>query len=570
MKLLRLKLNDSFRSLPEGFELIFREDDERLYRNLNEPICLVGINGSGKSNVLEALGEIFSYLDQTFLKFVKQHSDITLINSFELEYLLPLSWDMEFITADSEITLDTEFVHIKIIKHKDYLPSFYWVFKSEEHPIALGMKSILPKRIIGYSSGQNELLSIPFTRIKFRYYNTLIQEYKSTYRDNVEYSRLRYIDYEENSSILLANFLMAKGNEADILKETILIEDIDSFDLIINRNTHKRGTLPIDVDINKLLEFFESKSTNKLVIASDITKHTFENIENLKKELQNNFVDAAGLYTLLKRIGYLNLNFVDKGKIDDLLVSDIEIYNNYDIADFNPTKKLFQISEVRVRKNNVDYPINYKNLSDGEHQFIHVIGTLLMFKDETSLFLFDEPETHFNPQWKYDYTETFKKVTNSHKSQILMTTHDPVLLSGLSKENVVIFNKPNQNVERTYKPDKDLKGMGVDAILTSEIFGLNSTLDSETLNDMIERRKLLVKQEKSNLNEEENEELTKLSQSLKDIDFNKPFADPLYKDFIMALEDLDVYKQADISQAEIKEREEIAKLIMKKLNENGL
>lgn len=568
MKLLRLQTNNSFRSLPAGFKLIFRDIND-IYGNLDEPICLVGVNGSGKSNVLEALGEIFSYLDQTFLKFVNKHSDSTLINSFELEYLLPLTFDMEFITADSDLTIDTKFIHIKIVKQNDYLPSFYWVFKGEERPITVGMNSVLPKRIIGYSSGQNELLSIPFTRIKFRYYNTLLQEFKSTYRDTVEYSRLRYIDYEENSNILLANFLMAKSNEADVLKDTILIDSIHSFELIINRNKHKKGTLPIDVDIDKMLEFFESKSSKNEEVASNVFKHSFENIKDLKEELQQNFVDAAGLYTLFKRLGYLNLNFVDKGKIDDLLISDVEIYNNYDISDFTPVNRFFQISEIKVKKKNLDYPINYKNLSDGEHQFIHVIGTLLMFKDETSLFLFDEPETHFNPQWKYEYTEIFKKVTNSHKSQIIMTTHDPVLISGLSKENVIVFKKPNQGLERTYKPDKDLKGMGVDAILTSEIFGLNSTLDSGTLNDMIERRKLLVKKEKGELNREENDELTKLSNNLKDIDFNKPFADPLYKDFIMAIEDLDVYKQTELKPEEIKEREEIAKQIMKKLNENG-
>lgn len=565
MKLLRLQLNDSFRSLPVGFELVFRENDTGLFENLNEPICLVGVNGSGKSNVLEALGEIFSYLDQTFLRFVNKHSDSPLINSFELEYLLPFTWNMEFITADSELTFDTEFVQIKIIKPRDSLPSFYWVFNGEEKPIALGMNSILPKRIIGYSSGQNELLSIPFTRIKFRYYNTLLQEFKDTYRDNVEYSRLRYIDYEENSNILLANFLMAKTDEADVLKETVMIDDIDSFDLIINRNSHKKGTLPIDVDIDKFLKFFEEKSASRREIEKNVFKHIFTDMVNLKNELQDNFVDAAGLYTLFKRLGYLNLNFVDKRKIDDLLVSDIEIYNNYDISDFTPTNRLFQISEVRIKKQNVEYPINYKNLSDGEHQFIHVIGTLLMFKDETSLFLFDEPETHFNPQWKYEYTETFKKVTNSHRSQILMTTHDPVLISGLSKENVIIFKKPNESAERTYKPDKDLKGMGVDAILTSEIFGLNSTLDSETLNEIVELRTLLLKKQNLNATQDEEERYLFLYENLKGIDFAKPLSDPMYRDFLNAKESLDIYSKPFLTQEEEEERANIAIQIMDKI-----
>nr|WP_314835123.1 restriction system-associated AAA family ATPase [uncultured Flavobacterium sp.] len=566
MKLLRLQINNSFRSLPAGFKLIFRDTND-LYDNLAEPICLVGVNGSGKSNVLEALGEIFSYLDQTFLKFVNKHSDSPLINSFELEYLLPLTMDMEFITVDNDITSDTEFINIKIVKANDSLPSFYWVFRGEDRPIALGMDSILPKRIIAYSSGQNELLSIPFNRIKFRYYNTLLQEQKANYREAVEYSRLRYIDYDENASILLANYLMAKNNEVDVLKEHLNILDITSFELIINRNQKKSGVLIIEKDIDKLLDFLESRSEINFEISKGIYRHCFTITTDLKEEFQNNFLDAIGLYTLFKRIGYLNLNNIEKNKIDTLLNSNGEVYDNYKITDFSSEKKLFQISEIHIKKGDLNNSISYRKLSDGEHQFIHVIGTLLMMKDETALFLFDEPETHFNPKWKYEYSEIFKKVTNSHKSQILMTTHDPVLISGLSKENVIVFNKPQAGLERTYKPDKDLKGMGVDAILTSEIFGLNSTLDSGTLNDMVELRTLLLKKQNHEINENELKHYFYLYEKLKGIDYAEPLNDPMYRDFLNAKKTLEIYSKPFLSVKEEQERTIIAAKIMSKIKE---
>lgn len=569
MKLLRLKINNSFRSLPAGFEIIFRDHKKDLEKNLDEPICLVGINGSGKSNVLEALAEVFSYIDQSFLSFVMNHSDSPIINSFELEYLIPFTWDKEFITSDSTLSLNSKYIHIKIFKDFDVKPVFSWIENGVENQIIDKIITALPQRIIGYSSGQNELLSIPFNRAKFRYYNTLLQEQKSTYRESVDYSRLKYIDYDENASILLSNYLMAKGREIDIFKERLNISDISSFELSINRHQKKTGILTVDKEIDKLLLFFKNKSDSASETSSGNELYEFTVTPELKKEFQENFLDAVGLYTLFKRLGYLNLNSIPKGKIDSLLSSQVEIYENYKNIDFASNKKLFQISRISISKINIDHPINYRNLSDGEHQFIHIIGTLMMMKDESALFLFDEPETHFNPQWKYEYTETFKKVTNNSKSQILLTTHDPVLISGLAKENVIVFNKPEIGTERTYRPEKDLKGMGVDAILTSEIFGLNSTLDSGTLNDMIDRRKLLVKKEKEELTTGENLLLVTLSEKLMDIDFNKPFADPLYKDFIMAIENLDVYKNTELTHSEIKEREEIAKEIMNKLNENG-
>ncbi len=570
MKLLRLQINNSFRSLPAGFNIVFRNDADDSESNLNEPICLVGVNGSGKSNVLEALAEIFSYIDQTFLNFVVNHSDSPAINSFELEYLLPFTFDIGFITMDSGMTWDTKYVRIKIVKDNDVKPQFFYTNEHEvETPIVTKMASALPNRVIGYSSGQNELLSIPFYRIKFRYYNALLQEQKKSYRESVDYSRLKYIDYDENANILLSNYLMAKDTEIDVIKDRLFIDNISSFEITVNRNQKKRGILQIDKEIDKLLLFLKAKATVTTEISSNIEQYNFEVSPELKKEFQDNFLDASGLYTLFKRLGYLNLNYITKKKMTSLLTMTTDIYDTYQIVDYAPEKKLFQISGIQIKKSNLPHSISYRNLSDGEHQFIHIIGTLMMMKEESALFLFDEPETHFNPRWKYEYTETFKKVTSSLKSQIVLTTHDPVLISGLAKENVIVFNKPEEGQERTYKPDKDLKGMGVDAILTSEIFGLNSTLDSETLNEIIDRRKLLVEKERRELTAEENQKLTELSEKLMDIDFNKPFADPLYKDFVMAIENLDVYKNKELTEIEIAEREQIAKDIMTRLNENG-
>ncbi|RZK15220.1 MAG: hypothetical protein EOO43_15355, partial [Flavobacterium sp.] len=211
----------------------------------------------------------------------------------------------------------------------------------------------------------------------------------------------------------------------------------------------------------------------------------------------------------------------------------------------------------------------FRSLSDGEQQFLHLVGTIMLFEEGNVLYLFDEPETHFNPQWKYNYFQILDSVTSEIDSDILLTTHDPVLISGIKREQLMMFRKETSGEVSISNPDKDIVGMGADAILTSEIFGLNSTLDQETVNDMIERRKLLVKLEKNTLSEEENNTLNHLAEKLKDIDFNIPFADPLYKDFVLALKNLDSYKRIDLTQPEIEERTAIAMEVMEKLNNEG-
>jgi restriction system-associated AAA family ATPase len=568
MKLLNLHINKQFRSLPAGFKIEFRKPED-LETNLHEPICLVGVNGSGKSNVLEAIAEIFYSLDQYIRNEENYEISKFSIGSFILEYTIPFTWSLDYLNWDSGLNFDSKNIQVRIAKNENAAPVFEWINGEEIKPITESKDKALPERIIGYSSGQNELLSIPFYKSRFSFYKSLLKEQKSIYKGSVKSSRLQYIDYEENASILLSNFLMAKDGEVGIIREKLFIDNIADFEIKINRNQKKRGVLKIGKEIDKLLSYLKSNAASVTPIGDGIEQLSFKVTPELKQSFQDNFLDAVGLYNLFRQISYLNINSVKKAQIDSLLNSEQEIYENYKIEDFSADKKLFQISSIYIRKTDINYPISYKNLSDGEHQFIHIIGTLMMMKEENALFLFDEPETHFNPKWKYEYTETFKKVTSEQKSQILLSTHDPVLLSGLAKENVIVFNRPQADIERTYKPDRDLRGMGVDAILTSEIFGLNSTLDTETLNDIIERRKLLVKKEKQQLSDEEEIQLNDLSTKLIDIDFNIPFADPLYKDFILAFENLDIYKRTDLTKEEVKEREMIANEIMQKLKSDG-
>lgn len=68
MILLRLKINEPFRCLQQGFELYFQNEwDRNENRGGFAPYVLAGPNGSGKSNVLEALAAIFFHLECQYL-----------------------------------------------------------------------------------------------------------------------------------------------------------------------------------------------------------------------------------------------------------------------------------------------------------------------------------------------------------------------------------------------------------------------------------------------------------------------------------------------------------------------
>ena len=70
MKLISLELNDDFRSLKSGFRVNFLSEFDEVNIDEFNPYCIVGRNGSGKSNILEVLSAIFYYLEVEYLKFL--------------------------------------------------------------------------------------------------------------------------------------------------------------------------------------------------------------------------------------------------------------------------------------------------------------------------------------------------------------------------------------------------------------------------------------------------------------------------------------------------------------------
>ena len=78
-------------------------------------------------------------------------------------------------------------------------------------------------------------------------------------------------------------------------------------------------------------------------------------------------------------------------------------------------------------------------------------------------------------------------------------------------------------------PTSSPKGMGFGAILTSDIFGLRSTLDADTLRD-VERLRFLAAQPQCTVAEET--ELATLNAALTPLGFSRELRDPLFKEFV--------------------------------------
>lgn len=198
--------------------------------------------------------------------------------------------------------------------------------------------------------------------------------------------------------------------------------------------------------------------------------------------------------------------------------------------------------QVRVKATNTEQvAITFHELSEGEQQLLMVLGLMRFTKSHQSLVLLDEPDTHLNPHWSVDYLKLLTRVMSEDSSeseeqqtsQILMSTHDPLVIASLFKEQIHLLKRDWQTgVCKWTQPTVNPRGLGFTGILTSEMFGMRSDLDEETLADLDNKVRLVAKA--GSLTPDEITDLEEINKRLEDAGFQKAFSDPYYAAFVRA------------------------------------
>jgi len=180
-----------------------------------------------------------------------------------------------------------------------------------------------------------------------------------------------------------------------------------------------------------------------------------------------------------------------------------------------------------------DEPFEFDQLSEGEKQLLAVVGALQLVNRPDNLVLLDEPDTHLNPQWSWDYpsmlTDAFDAEQRS-RSAVLIATHTPIMISGMTREQVLLARQPSNDGPAFARPRRHPRGQGIANLLcSSEYFGLPSSLDKETQKLMDERLSLSVKQV---LTEKDKARLKLLNSQLEILSPGISERDPEYVEFL--------------------------------------
>lgn len=503
---------------------------------------VVGRNGSGKSNVLEALVAIFRNLDL---------GDPPPF-SYRLVYRLGTGNSTVWVSIDADP--DRKSADQYNARHAPTLEALEAggkaIKKAHLHRTRDGRAEFLPKYLFAYYSGPSDRLEDYFRRHRTDFYRRLLRNQVNLAGD------IRPLFYAKpiHSQFVLLAFFLSEMNEGEraFLRIHLGITGLDSVHFVMRRPdwVRKPGERFWGADgvVREFLDRLYPLSLAPLrVRRPETTSLTGQGVRN---EFIHLFLpDLDSLRSFARDLS----PDVFFKMLESTLLSEI-------------------ISEVRVSVGleASDTPLSFRELSEGEQQLLTVLGLLKFTGGADSLFLLDEPDTHLNPAWAVNYLGFLRDFVPNHEtSHLLMVSHHPLAIAELEKEQIQVMWRDEGGQVRATEPAYSPRGMGYAGILTSDMFGLYTTLDAPT-EELIRQRRSLA--EKSELDEAEKVRLRELDRELAILGFSSRHWDGDYQEYLQIRSELETKRERGFvnDNPEVhKRRREIAARIVQDLIERG-
>ena len=401
MKLTSLYIDDY--KLLKDFSINFRKDVS----------ILIGINGSGKSSILETIAHIFSDA------FLNQKSKF----GFKLTYELRLEEMLEQTATTSEFK--TEYFKVEITAPKKEAELSFKVSvadkvleKKDEIEKQFGsFHKILPSNIVIYYSGMSDTMK----NICEPHDQILSKQYRE---GNTNAPRPFFYFEPALFDMLLIGLLSYEfGDIPQFLADKIKTNGLQSVTIRLKKPTWGKGKINewwgAKGEVKTFLDFLDSIGSP---LEIDETKPTKGRNGNVVMEgWQNDILIITILWK--EKLFEIREHYVEEKALFKIL-NTLYIDGLWLDAKFNLIKADEQTN-------------TFSALSEGEQQAITIKGLTELVTDENTLFLFDEPDTYLHPTWQRNFIEeiiAFSESNTSISSQFLITTHSPQLLSNANPE----------------------------------------------------------------------------------------------------------------------------------------
>ena len=485
---------------------------------------VIGWNGTGKSNVLEALAIIFRDLIAE-----KRISEF----AFKLVYRIGSGDETKriHIDADPDRVKDPLVVHVlsqlqtEQHGHTASLLDFDTPDNTPKGEL-IKLKTFfdnesiyLPRYVFSYYSGESSRMHEIF--------HSYLENYDGKLRRGVDpgMKRLFYALPVHSQFVLLAFMIQESDVVRDFLDKHLGLDPtqgIESVLFVLRQPPWKSKAHDGDPrfwNARGVVRDFLARLYDIAIAPIDISRRVSTSMWN-KETLQYKYLYVKDIAALRRLVGKQSPAHFFRD-LESTYVSEL-------IADVR--------IRIRLKKNNGT--VTFRELSEGEQQFLTVLGLLRFTAENESLFLLDEPDTHLNPSWSANYLKYLQDlVGNEDKdastSHIVLTTHNPLAIAELVKRQVQILKRDEESrVVEARMPEFDPRGMGYAGIVTSDMFGLSSSLDTYT-QALLEEKRLLSLSENA-LSKDDQLRLAEINLELDGYGFRYSMRDPLFEEYLRA------------------------------------
>jgi len=510
----------SYRNL-RSFEIDFDESQPTT--------VLLGRNGSGKSNLIEAIVEIFREL--------------------ELGGAPAFAYSLEYVCRDHKIKIDAE--PERGSKRLDITVDGRAMSQTA---FLKDIATYLPNYVFAYYSGWSSRLERHFDRPTRKHYDAILKA-----RDQqLPLRRMFFCRKEYSQLVLLAFFLAKSPTVRDLLERYLGIRSFDSALFVLKTPWWRGSGAPRKIQLEEGdARFWYARGAFKGFLDRMWRRSLapIRNSETVERDVRRQGESTERLYLFIKNEAEL-AGLKETGDDSKALFGYLESLFLCDLID-----------EVRVTVERIDGTrVKFTQMSEGEQQLLTVLGLLLFTQNDESLYLLDEPDTHLNPVWTYDFLKLLQDNIRAEKGQLIVATHNPLMIGSLRKNQVRIVEAVKTD-DGTLKadarePDEDPFAMGVDGLLTSELYGLPSVLPKEVTDKIDERNLLFAKQERTAT---EDERLSELSAELAELGVLRSYTDPYEQAFVEAMARRRQRERGGLAAADVKVRNDEADAFLEKL-----
>lgn len=488
-------------------------------------IALIGLNGSGKSQLMELIAEAFAYLER------RKRADFRVRKNLKYQFNLTYEWSGNDREPLKRYTVQLDADQSILVSRSIYIPAAVADENNQWSPKENCLLADLPlPRLVGYASGLNENLQRSFMRNALQYFE--VMRTRSRRRIELAQPTIDADHFEQINHKYRKRFPGIFGapsandiddplrtREADTLLPSSLFLDYDCTNLVVAalgllsnaerddlwpeiRLRHPRKVVlqydlrraPVEQDsIEDLKQLVRAVGEDNIRgLSARTTDEQYDLYElnylraeitidfmapNVVGQLRETYLDPVRLFWKLYKLQLLGVGKwspeICKALRDDSLNGHVK----------KPLKGKLPLSVVELELSDGEHSAPIDDLSDGEAQLLHTIGAVRLFGDVESLFIFDEPETHLNPSWRTRYHLGFEQAGQGLvASQALISSHSPFLISSLHREAVYHFERINgQSIMAS--PPSETFGASFE-VLIKKFFGLRSAISQTAVDEI--------------------------------------------------------------------------------------